>query len=206
MIFLKTFTTFLEQIISFPDFKTSSASLKQQIKHLLFLANIANTDDWEAVTEEHNMILDDVKNGVISWDDAEYFTLWQSKMLQLVHFSSVQTETDCDMKEEELEIVDNIEHLVKSDSEIVPIDTRRGNIEIKKPTIDPEPEGISDEKHKYGVRKRKWKSPLKIVEAKEVRRLPISNVHKEFIQTKIRKNITSKCKHCDTQFPHKLCR
>ena len=82
-IFLKTFTTFLEEIISFPDFKTSSASLKQQIKHLLFLANIANTDDWEAVTEEHNMILDDVKNGVISWEDAEYFTLWQSKMLQL---------------------------------------------------------------------------------------------------------------------------
>ena len=204
MIFLKTFTTFLEQIISFPDFKTSSASLKQQIKHLLFLANIANTDDWEAVTEEHNMILDDVKNGVISWDDAEYFTLWQSKMLQLVHFSTVQTETDCDMKEEELEIVDNVVQLVKSESENVPINTTRGNIEIKESTIGPEPEGISDEKHKYGVKG--WKSQKKIVEAKEVRRLPISNVHKEFIQTKIRKNITSKCKHCDTQFPHKLCR
>ena len=66
MMFLETFTTFLQEIIISPDFKTCSASLQQQLKHLLFLANIADTEEWEVVKEEHNMILDDIKKGYIS--------------------------------------------------------------------------------------------------------------------------------------------
>ena len=80
MAALKIFVNFLQEIIRCPDYASSPTALQLQIKHLLFLANIADTDDWETVIEEHNMILQDVKDGVISWEDADYFTQWQSKI------------------------------------------------------------------------------------------------------------------------------
>ena len=73
--------------MSYPDYAASTTALQLQIKHLLFLATIADTEDWETVIEEHNMILDDVKNGVISWNNLEYFTQWQSKIVNLINSS-----------------------------------------------------------------------------------------------------------------------
>ena len=87
MTVLNTFVTFLEEIINYPDYAASTTALQLQIKHLLFLATIADTQDWETVIEEHNMILDDVKNGVISWNNLEYFTQWQSKIVNLINSS-----------------------------------------------------------------------------------------------------------------------
>ena len=72
MMFLETFTTFLQEIIISPDFKTCSASLQQQIKHLLFFANIADTEEWEVVKEEHNMILEDIKKGYIELNNLKW--------------------------------------------------------------------------------------------------------------------------------------
>ena len=103
MVFLQTFTTLIKEIISSPDFKVSPVSLQQQIKHLLFLAKIADIEDWEVVIEEHDMILEDIKNGVISWDNEEYFTQWQSKILQLMIFSSECEDKDDTDSEKDIE-------------------------------------------------------------------------------------------------------
>ena len=58
MILLETVTSFLQEIISFPDFKLSTSALQQQIQHLLFLVNITDCcSDLDNVIEEHKKLL-----------------------------------------------------------------------------------------------------------------------------------------------------
>ena len=114
MTVLNIFVTFLQDIISYPDYAASTTALQLQIKHLLFLATIADTEDWETVIEEHNMILDDVKNGLISWNNLDYFTQWQSKIVNLINSSKTSIDDSNTFVEEEDEIKnvnDNPNHL-----------------------------------------------------------------------------------------------
>ena len=128
MMFLETFTTFLQEIIISPDFKTCSASLQQQIKHLFFLANIADTEEWEVVKEEHNMILDDIKKGYISWENAEYFNQWQSKIIQLVNFSPELI--DNNVTEEDMKVDNNELNMVRN--EVLPNPAKHEDIDSMK--------------------------------------------------------------------------
>ena len=193
MVFIETVITFLQKIIKFPDFKTCSASLQQQIKHLLFLATIADVEEWEAVKEEHNMILEDINEGYVSWDNAEYFEQWQSKILQLVNFSSDLIDSDV-KKDEYMKIDNNALNTVWNEfSSNTVEDQVIGPIEISAN----EEALIREEEGKTSVER---KEPLRLRP-----NVMKSNVHHEFIQTKVGKKIASKCKHCPVQYSHKIC-
>ena len=196
MMFLETFTTFLQEIIISPDFKTCSASLQQQIKHLLFLANIADTEEWEVVKEEHNMILDDIKKGYISWENAEYFNQWQSKIIQLVNFSPELI--DNNVTEDDMKVDNNELNMVRN--EVLPNPAKHEDIDSMKTPGNEEDIMIQkfieeESKTNFEIKEPITLSPNVIK----------SSVHHEYIQTKVGKNITSKCKHCPMQYPHKTC-
>ena len=58
MILIETISSFLQEIINFPDFKLSTFALQQQIQHLLFLVNITDCcSDLDNVVEEHRKLL-----------------------------------------------------------------------------------------------------------------------------------------------------
>lgn len=184
MILHETITSFLQEIINFPDFKLSTFALQQQIQHLLFLVNIADCcSDINTVIEEHNKLLDFIKTGDISWDNVDYLNQWQSKILDHAKLSGEFDidNNDCDISEK---LLDTSEHASSKGDEDKVISNKgeiEGNpffISIKKPS------------EKFRVRR--------------------SSVHGHFKKVRIFFPTTNKssfgsiCKHCKAKFTNRI--
>ena len=81
---------YLGQILRTEAFKGLTIEIKERVGHLYFLANLmCRFDDFQKVLKEYTFVQESIQNGTVSWEDSEYFRIWESHILSEIGLENV---------------------------------------------------------------------------------------------------------------------
>ena len=99
---------YLNQILRTESFKGLTIEIKERVGHLYFLANLmCRFDDFQKVLKEYTFVQESIQNGTVSWEDSEYFRIWERHICSEIGLENVTR----------LEVNEIVDALKESDSD-----------------------------------------------------------------------------------------